>query len=351
LPIIFVPPDDFYMSSMETVMTLPDRRLTEAERQEWIDNYIELGGPSYFELELVDLVNEIRAQYGLSEVAIDDALMMAARFYTQTMSQLNTGLGHNMGPYAVPGATHGASRAVAEAFGAQLTLWNGGNAGQGRHTPEAQVDAWMDSQAHRTFILSEEHRYIGVGRFGPFSYLFLSDQGSLSAALAAGPIQTYAPVATPVPTPSPTPTPAPRAPRESTSAVNAAEFEARVFELVNIERQSYGVSPVIWSNTLADAALAHSRDLASTNSFSHTSSDGTTLRARIARTGIVNMGAAENISGGFTTPEAAMISWMNSPGHRANILNPTMTHLGVGFYHLPGSQWEFYVTQKFIAAP
>ena len=142
-----------------------------------------MGGAFHFELEVVRLVNEIRVEHGLSRVEIDDSLMMAARFYTQIMANLNTNLGHNEGPYRVPGATHGASRNVAEAFGGQLR-WNGGNASAGRRTPEDLVlNGWMNSPGHRNFILSPEHRFIGAGthaggRWGVFHYLFLSDTAS-----------------------------------------------------------------------------------------------------------------------------------------------------------------------------
>jgi len=335
------------------VMTIPNRRLTDGERQAWIDNYFALGGPSAFELEIVELVNVVRAQNGLSQVAIDDTLMLAARFYAQTMYDLNTGLGHNMGPYAVAGDTHGASRAVAEAFGGRL-LWNGGNAGMGHATVQGQMNAWMASAGHERFILSAEHRYIGVGRFGSFSYLFLSNQSSLPTAVlppqnsVQAVVSTPAPTPTPMPTPTPTPTPIPT---QTAIAFNPSEFEIRVFELVNIERSNHGMTPVAWSNELANAARAHSIDLATTNTFSHASSDGTSLRERIAETGLVHLGAAENIGGGSTTPEAAMLRWMDSPDHRANILNPAMTHLGVGHYHLHGSQFEFYTTQKFLTMP
>ena len=164
-------------------MTLPDRRLTDAERQQWIAEYLETGGLTAFEAEVARLVNEIRARYGLSQLQVDTNLAMAARFYTQLMVDLNTPLGHNEGPYATnPAASHGASANVAAAFGGNLR-WNGGNGSAGRWTPEALLDAWMNSPGHSAYILSPEHRFIGPGtnpggRFGVFHYLFLSSDGS-----------------------------------------------------------------------------------------------------------------------------------------------------------------------------
>ncbi|MCL2573876.1 MAG: CAP domain-containing protein [Defluviitaleaceae bacterium] len=126
-------------------------------------------------------------------------------------------------------------------------------------------------------------------------------------------------------------------------------FEQRIFELVNIERANYGIPPLIWHDELAASAQAHSADMAQNNNFSHDSSDGTSFSERIAALAIPNVvGMAENVIAGFQTPEAMMEGWMNSEGHRANILNPSLTHIGIGFYHLQGSQYTFYATQKFI---
>lgn len=163
-------------------ITLPNRRLTQSERDDWIAEYNLLGGANAFELEVARLISAIRVENGLSAVTIDNTLMMAARFYTQIMVDLDTGLGHNMGPYRIEGATHGASREVVRAFGGELR-WNGGNGSGGRQTPQDVVDGWMNSDGHRRYILSTEHLYIGAGRshggpFGSFTYLFLSNQRS-----------------------------------------------------------------------------------------------------------------------------------------------------------------------------
>jgi uncharacterized protein YkwD len=163
-------------------ITLPNRRVTDAERREWIDDYWAHGGPTATELEVVRLVNIERANHGLSRVEIDDTLMMAARFFAQQAHDLrgfHTGT-HNFGPYATnPSARHGASANVAAAFGANLR-WNGGNwFSGGSLSAEFLVNGWMNSDGHRRYILSPEHRFIGMGQFpGGISYLFLSDRAS-----------------------------------------------------------------------------------------------------------------------------------------------------------------------------
>jgi uncharacterized protein YkwD len=155
-------------------ITLPNRRLAEQEREEWIADYWYHGGPNAFELEFVRLFNEVRAAHNLSEVQLDASLMLAARFYTQIKDDLGLQLGHNRGPYATnPAADHGASANVARAFGANLH-WLGGNGAGAFHSPQATIDAWMASPLHRAYMLYPAHRFIGIGVFGGFRYLFLS---------------------------------------------------------------------------------------------------------------------------------------------------------------------------------
>ena len=85
--------------------------------------------------------------------------------------------------------------------------------------------------------------------------------------------------------------------------------------------------------------------------FSHTGIDGSTMTQRIGVAGYQFSSAAENIAAGYTTPEEVVGGWMNSPGHRANILNPNLTEIGVGYYCLetdPGTlNYNHYWTQDF----
>ena len=163
-------------------MTLPNRRMTDAERQAWIADYRAHGGATTNEMEVMRLVNAERRGRGLVEVEFDDALFMAARYFAQQANDLRgmyTGT-HNFGPYAdVPTAQHGASANVARAFGANLR-WNGGNwHSGGTAAAQALVSGWMASDGHRDYILSPEHRFIGVGQFpGGISYMFLAPQAS-----------------------------------------------------------------------------------------------------------------------------------------------------------------------------
>jgi uncharacterized protein YkwD len=81
---------------------------------------------------------------------------------------------------------------------------------------------------------------------------------------------------------------------------------------------------------LTVAARGHSTDMANRGYFSHTTPEGVTFDQRITNAGYHWSGAAENIAKGQDTPAAVMDSWMNSAGHRANILNCGYKHIGVG---------------------
>ena len=122
---------------------------------------------------------------------------------------------------------------------------------------------------------------------------------------------------------------------------NAEMLEQRVFELVNIERANYGLQPLVWHDGLGDIARAHSEDMVNRSFFAHNCPSGISPFDRMRSAGISFRAAAENVARGQRTPEDVMNSWMNSEGHRRNILNPDLTHLGVGFYNY---NW----TQKFI---
>ena len=127
------------------------------------------------------------------------------------------------------------------------------------------------------------------------------------------------------------------------------DFEYRIFLLTNAERRKHSLASLIWSDMLADVARSHSLDLATSNTFSHAGSDGSSPEQRLHRTGTAIRFLGENISGGRNSPEAAINDWMASAGHRANILNVDAVYLGIGSVYIAASRFRFYVTQMFGA--
>jgi uncharacterized protein YkwD len=116
----------------------------------------------------------------------------------------------------------------------------------------------------------------------------------------------------------------------------------RVLELVNAERAKGGCSPVTVDAKLTKAAQNHSQDMADHTNMSHTGSDGSSMTDRLGRVGYAYRSAGENVAAGYGTAESVMDGWMNSPGHKANILNCGFKEIGIGLAG-PGNYW----TQNF----
>jgi uncharacterized protein YkwD len=130
--------------------------------------------------------------------------------------------------------------------------------------------------------------------------------------------------------------------------------EARqVVELVNSERAKVGCPPLQISLQLTAAAQGHSEDMAHTDYFSHTSLDGRSPWDRFREEGYEFWSAGENIAAGYQTPAAVMAGWMDSEGHRANILDCDFEDIGVGYYYLANDtgdlNYRHYWTQDFGA--
>jgi uncharacterized protein YkwD len=121
---------------------------------------------------------------------------------------------------------------------------------------------------------------------------------------------------------------------------------AEVVRLVNVARASAGCRALRVDVHLTAAARLHSEDMARHNYFSHTSLDGRSPWDRIRAQGYA-YGSAENIAAGQRTPAAVMTAWMNSPGHRANILNCASAAIGVGIGRNSASTYGIYWTQDF----
>ena len=128
------------------------------------------------------------------------------------------------------------------------------------------------------------------------------------------------------------------------TAVNRADFARQILTLVNAERAKTGAQPLTLSDELNQAADVRSWEIV--KQFSHTRPDGrdcfTVLKNK-------KRGVGENIAAGMASPQKAMESWMNSPGHKANILKPEFKELGVGYTYINDSEFKHYWVQIFRA--
>ncbi len=138
-------------------------------------------------------------------------------------------------------------------------------------------------------------------------------------------------------------TPAPR------NGINA--MEEQVGQQINNIRREQGLVPLQGNAALAGIAREYSRRMAVENFFAHEDPAGRTLLDRLRKANVPYQVAAENIFTSTNMPDpvaAAVSGWMNSPGHRANILRPEVTQTGVGIWREGNS---FYFTQIFILPP
>ncbi|MCL2857843.1 MAG: CAP domain-containing protein [Oscillospiraceae bacterium] len=112
--------------------------------------------------------------------------------------------------------------------------------------------------------------------------------------------------------------------------VDTAAFAAEVIRLVNIERAMSGVGALEINPLLRDAALIRARELPTL--FSHNRPGGSEWHTVFGEVGLSISGSGENIASGHATPSAVVVGWINSPGHRDNILARNFTQIGVGVY-------------------
>ena len=124
---------------------------------------------------------------------------------------------------------------------------------------------------------------------------------------------------------------------------SVSDYEKEVVELINEIRKEYGLSELKINTELCAVARAKSQDMKDNNYFSHTSPTYGSPFDMMKTFGISYRTAGENIAMGYRTPEAVVNAWMNSEGHRANILNASYKEIGMGHVS-SGNYW----TQMFI---
>ncbi len=163
------------------------------------------------------------------------------------------------------------------------------------------------------------------------------------------PTSTPAPTKKPAATTKPEPTTKPAAttkPEPTTkpaaSTNNSSSYASEVLRLVNVERSKAGLSAFTTNTTLQAAANKRSQEIS--QSFSHTRPSGEGFSTVLKEFNISFRAAGENIAYGQKTPQAVVDGWMNSSGHRANILNANYNKIGIGVYEKNG---VLYWTQLF----
>lgn len=251
-----------------------------------------------FEQDVIRLTNLEREKHGLQPLKLDLKLAEVARKKSQDM------VTHHYFAHESP--TFGSPFDMLKQFG--VTYYSAGeNIARGQTTPDEVVQAWMNSDGHRENILHPDFTHIGVGFIGKGYYW----------------TQQFI--------------------KQVDSSVSQRTFEQRVIDLTNIERKKHGLGPLLVDSKLTETAKAKSQDMAKNDYFDHTSPTYGTPFDMMDQYGITYQTAGENIAKGQSTPEQVVQEWMNSEGHRANVLNPDFTHIGVGFV-----KEDIIWTQQFI---
>ena len=133
---------------------------------------------------------------------------------------------------------------------------------------------------------------------------------------------------------------------EQKPSTDFSSYQQQVLDLVNAERAKRGISALTLDSSLSSVATKKSQDMIDKNYFDHTSPTYGSPFDMMKQFGISYRSAGENIAKGQKTPQEVVDAWMNSEGHRKNILNPNFTNLGVGI--AKDSNKTTYWTQMFI---
>lgn len=306
---------------------------------------VTVGSPSGYAAEILKLVNKERKKNGLKALVLDSKLCKAA---DKRASELNRLFDHSR--------PDGSSCfTVLKQYGISYGA-AGENIAAGYTSAKEVVKGWMNSPGHRANILSKNFKALGVGhkKSGRHYWvqLFTDGKGSGSSSGSATKRTTRRPAASQRATARPDATAAVCPPAVSSSpsqpqspgSDSVEGYAEQVLSLVNAERAKAGVGALVLDPALCQAATARAQEI--TGTFSHTRPDGSDCFTILGQFGISYRAVGENIAAGQRTPEAVMDSWMDSSGHRANILSASYRKLGVGCVQT-GSGYRIYWTQLF----
>ncbi|MGW4073457.1 CAP domain-containing protein [Streptomyces asiaticus] len=260
------------------------------------------GGASW---QALDVVNAARARAGAAPVALDGRLTAAAEAHARAMAA------HGALALESPDGTSLFHRVAAHGY---RPLIIAEHIVSGPRTPREFVDYCLEGAERRGPFHDPAIVHLGIGR---------------AEGLTTGDVYWTAVWARPF-TPD-----------------GLLRLASEVIALTNAERVAARLAPLSPDPRLTAAAQAHSDDMVARDFYSHTGPEGHQPWDRARAAGATHRGIGENIACGQRSPEEVVRGWMNSPGHRANILKPDFTHIGVG--HATGSRAGTYWTQVFGA--
>ena len=307
---------------------------------------------SYTE-QVLELTNDFREENGLQPLKWDPELASAAQEHSDNMGEQDF--------FSHTGQDGFQPWDRTEAAGDDNTSI-GENIAAGQATPEEVVQAWIDSPGHRENMLNPNYEYLGVGYHeenpdtGSVNYQYYWTQnfgggGTPPSNEPVGDNSGSEPVGD-----NPNNEPVGDNSGSGSGGGNpdnnsGEDFAKQVLELTNDFRGENGLQPLKWDPELASAAQEHSDNMGEQDFFSHTGQDGSLPWDRTEAAGDDNTSIGENIAAGQSNPEEVVQAWIDSPGHRENMLNPDYEYLGVGYHEEnpdTGSvNYQYYWTQNF----
>lgn len=295
---------------------------------------------SGYAAEVLKLVNNERKKRGLSALELDEKLCRAADERAKETVSLFS--------HTRPDGTE--CFTVLKQYGISYRS-AGENIAAGQRTAKDVVTSWMNSPGHRANILSSSYEKLGVGfvkASSGYGYywvqLFVGGMKSKKSTGSQPSTATSRPASTPIVTPTAAPS-AGMTPESTAEPVqspgNETDYATQVLALVNAARAEEGLSPLELDPVLCTAASVRAQEIVGT--LSHTRPNGASCFTVLDEYGISYMASGENIAAGQSTPEEVVTSWMNSLGHRANILSSSFQRLGVGFMETAGGYGYYWV--------
>ncbi len=134
---------------------------------------------------------------------------------------------------------------------------------------------------------------------------------------------------------------------ECVTPANVNEMATEIAAGLNQSRRANGEAPLQFNRKLGRAAMRHACDMLANDFFDHRGSDGSNSQARVTTVGYDACIVAENIAWGYPRPEQIITGWMNSPGHRRNMLHPRIEEFGIGITQGPrGPYWVLVVGKE-----
>ena len=276
-----------------------------------------------YQKDFLKLINKARAKAGLNSVELGDAAHNAAA--AERAEELATTYSY-VRPNGQRDFTVFAENGIGDVSVGQIVLANGhiadavlgiGDVSVGENylagvsTPDSAMDQWMNLDFARERILNVDATTVSVGHYEGGAY------GNYWVLIFSYPENSH-----------------------------TDDFRQEVLDLVNVERAKYGLTPLVMGDAnLTAAAQKRAEEIATVNS--HTRPDGSKCFTVLKEYGVTAAPTGENAAWGSVSPQEVVDAWMQSEGHRANILNPEARAMGVGYYYNSSSTWGHQWIQIF----